>query len=136
ADHQIDSARVLDLLTALIDKSLVSVDYELDGAVRYRLLGTVRQFATEQAVAAGELDRMRQAHRDCMVAIAERMVSSGIRREESSWQERVDTYHRGMADWRNFQLALKYCADHDDAEKGMRLANAMRIAWLVAGDQG
>ncbi len=64
-----DSARVLDLLTALIDKSLVSVDYELDGAVRYRLLDTVRQFATEQATADGELDRMRQAHRDCMLAM-------------------------------------------------------------------
>jgi predicted ATPase/DNA-binding CsgD family transcriptional regulator len=136
ADSQIGSARVLDLLTALIDKSLVSVDYELEGAVRYRLLDTVRQFATEQAVGAGELDRMRQAHRDCMVAMAERVVNSGILREDSSWLERVDIYHRAMADWRNFQLALKYCADHDDAEKGMRLANAMRIAWLVAGDQG
>src|SRR5712691_40290 len=136
ADSQMHSARVLDLLIALIDKSLVSVDYELDGAVRYRLLDTVRQFATEQAVAADELDRMRRAHRDCMVAMAERVMKSGVLRDDSSWQERVDTYHRAMADWRNFQLALKYCADHDDAEQGMRLANAMRIAWLVAGDQG
>jgi predicted ATPase/DNA-binding CsgD family transcriptional regulator len=136
ADSQMDSARVLDLLTALIDKSLVSVDYELDGAVRYRLLDTVRQFATEQAAAAGELDWMRQAHRDCMLAMTERVVKSGIVRDDSSWQERVDIYHRAMADWRNCQLALNYCVDHDDAEKGMRLANAMRIAWLVAGDQG
>jgi predicted ATPase/DNA-binding NarL/FixJ family response regulator len=136
ADSQMASARVLDLLTALIDKSLVSVDYELDSAVRYRLLDTVRQFVAEQAGAADELDRMRQAHRDCMMAIAERMMASGVHRDDSSWQERVDTYHRAMADWRNFQLALKYCADHDDAEEGMRLANAMRIAWLVAGDAG
>jgi predicted ATPase/DNA-binding CsgD family transcriptional regulator len=136
ADSQIDSTRVLDLLTALIDKSLVSVDYELDGAVRYRLLDTVRQFATEQATADGEVDRMRQAHRDCMLAMTERVVTSGVVRDESSWQERIDIYHRAMADWRNCQLALKYCVDHDDAEKGMRLANAMRIAWLVAGDRG
>jgi ATP/maltotriose-dependent transcriptional regulator MalT len=71
-----------------------------------------------------------------MLAMTERVVTSGVVRDESSWQERVDIYHRAMADWRNCQLALKYCVDHDDAEKGMRLANAMRIAWLVAGDRG
>jgi predicted ATPase/DNA-binding CsgD family transcriptional regulator len=132
-DGQIPQADVLDLLTALIDKSLVSVDYELDGDVRYRLLDTVRQFAAQQADAA-ELLAMRRAHRDCMLALAESMVDSAVRRDDVSWSERVRTYRRAMADMTNFHQALEYCADHDDAEQGLRLCNAMRIVWLVTGD--
>jgi predicted ATPase/DNA-binding CsgD family transcriptional regulator len=135
ADEVISSADVLDLLTALIDKSLVTVEYELDQAVRYRLLDTVRQFATDQISTTAELARMRQAHRDCMLALAEKMVRSALLPDSPSWQERVDAYHRAMADWTNCLQALEYCADHDDVEEGLRLCNAMRIAWLAVGDQ-
>jgi predicted ATPase/DNA-binding CsgD family transcriptional regulator len=132
-DGQIPQADVLDLLTALIDKSLVSVDYELDGDVRYRLLDTVRQFAAQQADAA-EMLAMRQAHRDCMLALAETMVDSAVLRDDVSWSQRVRTYRRATVDMTNFHLALEYCADHDDAEQGLRLCNAIRIVWLVTGD--
>jgi len=135
ADDAISTSELLDLLTALIDKSLVTVEHELDGAVRYRLLDTVRQFATDQVADPGELARIRQAHRDCMLALAEKMVRSALMPPDPSWQERVDAYHQAMTDWTNYLLALEYCAEHGDAEDGMRLCNAMRIAWLAAGDQ-
>jgi predicted ATPase/DNA-binding NarL/FixJ family response regulator len=135
ADDAIPASDVLNLLTALIDKSLVTVEHELDGAVRYRLLDTVRQFATDQVADPAELARMRQAHRDCMLALAERMVRSALLHDDPSWQERVDAYHQAMTDWANCLLALEYCAEHGDAEQGMRLCNAMRVAWLAAGDQ-
>ncbi len=135
ADDAIPAIDVLDLLTALIDKSLVTVEYQPDGAIRYRLLGTVRQFAIGQVTDPAELERMRAAHRDCMLALADGMMRSAVLRDDPSWQERVATYHRAMTDWANLRLALAYCADHDDAEKGLRLCHAMRIAWLLAGDQ-
>ncbi len=135
ADEAIPTAEVLDLLTALIDKSLVSVDYELDGAARYRLLDTVRQFAVDQVTDAAEADRIRSAHRDCMLALAEGMVRTAVVPDEASWQERVDTYQRALADWANFQLALAYCAERGAAEHGLRLCHAMAISWLLSGDQ-
>ncbi len=135
ADEAIPAPAVLDLLTALIDKSLVSVDYELEAAARYRLLDTVRQFAVDQLTDATELERNRAAHRDCMLALAEGMVRSAVVPDEASWQERVDTYQRAMADWANFQLALAYCAERGAAEHGLRLCNAMAISWLLSGDQ-
>ncbi len=132
-DQQICSAEVLDLLTALIDKSLVTVDGELDAATRYRLLSTVRQFAAERADAA-DTDRMRRAHRDWIVALVESMVDSALLRDDVPWPERVRTYRRAMADFANFRLALDYCAEQGDAEQGLRLCNAMRIGWMVTGD--
>ena len=136
ADDAIPASDVLDLLTALIDKSLVTVEHELHGAVRYRLLDTVRQFATDRVADPAELARMRQAHRDSMLALAERMVRSALVHEDPSWQQRVDAYHQVMTDWTNCLLALEYCAEHGDAEEGLRLCNAMRIAWVALGDQG
>jgi len=132
-DQQIPQPEVLDLLTALIDKSLVTVDYELDGDARYRLLDTVRHFAAEHAD-ADEVSKTREAHRDCMLALAETMVGSAVLREDVPWLERVRTYRRAMVDITNFRLALEYCAECDEAEPGLRLCNAMRIAWLVTGD--
>jgi predicted ATPase/DNA-binding CsgD family transcriptional regulator len=132
-DQQICSAKVLDLLTALIDKSLVTVDGELDADTRYRLLNTVRQFAAERADPA-DTDRMRRAHRGWVVALAESMVDSAVLREDVPWTERVRAYRRAMADFANFGLALDYCAEQDDAEQGLRLCNAMRIGWMVTGD--
>jgi DNA-binding NarL/FixJ family response regulator len=41
-----------------------------------------------------------------------------------------------MTDWTNCLLALEHCAGHGDVEEGLRLCNAIRIAWLAAGDQG
>lgn len=135
ADDAIPTSQVLDLLTALIDKSLVTVEHELNGVVRYRLLDTVRQFATDRVADPAELARRRQAHRDCMLALAEKMVRSVLWRDDPSWQERVDAYHQAMTDWTNYLLALEYCAVAGDAEEGLRLCNAMRIAWVAAGDQ-
>lgn len=50
-----------DVLSRLVDKSLVQFD---DRTGRYRLLGTMRQFALERLVAAGEEHDVRQRHAD------------------------------------------------------------------------
>src|SRR5215469_7039081 len=67
-DGQLPAFHVLDQLRALIDKSLVSLDGELNGDARYRLLDTVRELAAEQAAEADEMARLRLAHRDCMLS--------------------------------------------------------------------
>ena len=53
---------VLTLLSGLLDKSLVTPDWEHDGTPRYRLLETVRQYARERLADAGRLTALRDAH--------------------------------------------------------------------------
>jgi predicted ATPase len=52
---------VPDVLSVLVDKSLVVVD-ERDGKARYHVLETVREYAREKCAAAGEVESMRDAH--------------------------------------------------------------------------
>ena len=59
ADEHLDPYDVLDLLTRLVDKSLVQLD---DTTGRYRLPETVRQYVLERATAAGELPEIRGRH--------------------------------------------------------------------------
>ena len=136
ADEQIPADEVLDLLRALIDKSLVSLDAELNGSARYRLLDTVRELAAEQAIASGEMPRMRVAHRDCTLALAETIASRAFVRGEPSWPERVAMYHRVLADRANLQLALACCVQRGDAEEGLRLCDALSGSWLASGEAG
>jgi predicted ATPase len=56
-----DDFELLDLLDALVRKSLVASDLS-SGRVRFSMLETIRQFAEEQLVARGEADEIRTAH--------------------------------------------------------------------------
>jgi predicted ATPase len=67
----IDLYGVLDLLTALVDKSLVTTE-EHGPETRYRLLETVRQYSTARLADGGELDQLRQQHLTYYVAFIER----------------------------------------------------------------
>jgi predicted ATPase len=62
AGEGLGRGEVLDLLTSLVDKSLVLVA-ERDGEARYRLLETVRQYASEKLDRAGEHDAVGPASR-------------------------------------------------------------------------
>src|SRR5215472_8084817 len=134
AGGPIDLPEVLELLTALIDKSLVSLDGELGGEARYRLLDTVREFAAEHAAAAGEMPGLRRSHRDCMLDIVEDIASRAFVRGEPSWPQRVAMYHRARADRANFHQALAWCAELGDADEGLRLCHSLSGSWLASGD--
>ena len=60
---------VVDLLSRLVDKSLVQADHA-EGTARYRLLETIRQFADQRLGDAGERTTLVRAHRDWYVAFA------------------------------------------------------------------
>jgi predicted ATPase/DNA-binding NarL/FixJ family response regulator len=136
AQGAVPSGEVLESLRALIDKSLVTVDGELGGHARYRLLDTVRELAAEHAEAAGLLPALRAAHRDCMLEMVEQIAAVAFVRGEPSWPDRVAMYHRVRADRANFNAALSWCVQRGDAEAGLRLCHALGGSWLASGDVG
>jgi predicted ATPase/tRNA A-37 threonylcarbamoyl transferase component Bud32 len=62
AGENADEFEVLDLLTRLADKSLVTVDREDGGEARYSMLETVRQFALELLNASHDRSEVRDRH--------------------------------------------------------------------------
>jgi predicted ATPase len=63
---------VLDLVGALVDASLLQTEPDQGGATRYRMLGTIRDFAGEQLAASGEGEAAEGRHAAYFLAFAER----------------------------------------------------------------
>jgi predicted ATPase len=103
ADNAIPAEQVLDLLAALIDKSLVTLDGELEGDARYRLLDTIREYATDRLDASGEAPEIRLRHRGYMLKLLEDIVAVAFVRGDPPWPVRVALYRRALAERANFR---------------------------------
>jgi predicted ATPase/class 3 adenylate cyclase/DNA-binding CsgD family transcriptional regulator len=114
--------QVLDQLSLLVDKSLVSTG-ESDGATRYRLLETVRQYALEKLAESGEAEAVRTRHRDHYLVVAAGLEPLG--RDEV--ERRLD---RVEADFDNLRAAFQWSLETSDAEAALRLASSLQPLWL------
>src|SRR5262245_39588833 len=95
---------VLDLLTRLVDQSLVDVVAEAPGAgpARYRLLETLRQYAQHKLVEAEEVAAVRGRHAAHYLALAEQAQPALHGPEQLVWLDRLEEEHanlRGALAW-------------------------------------
>jgi DNA-binding CsgD family transcriptional regulator/Tfp pilus assembly protein PilF len=134
SDEAIGADAVLGLLISLIDKSLVVLDGEAAGDARYRLLDTIREYASERLEAAGESAALALRHRDCILALVEETVATMFNRGEPPWPVRREVFRRGIAEYGNFRIALQTSLAHGHADEGLRLCIGLRNMWLPHGD--
>jgi predicted ATPase/DNA-binding SARP family transcriptional activator len=125
--NAISSYRILDLLSRLVDKSLVGVEAR-GQAVRYCLLETVREYARERLRQAGEEDWVRSRHLDFFLRLAEEAEPRKVRAGE------VDAINRQAHEYDNLRAALEWSAAAEGrAESGLRLAGALFEFWQMGG---
>ncbi|HET9234889.1 MAG TPA: protein kinase, partial [Candidatus Eisenbacteria bacterium] len=118
--RQADEMDLIDELGRLIDKSLVLVDRERAGDLGYRFLETVRQYAQERLVEAGESEDMHRRHFTVFLDLAEQAYAERFTREDV-WGARLE------ADHDNLRSAIESVRDAD-AEKYLQLVGA--LAWF------
>jgi predicted ATPase/DNA-binding CsgD family transcriptional regulator/Tfp pilus assembly protein PilF len=134
AGDEISAPMVLGLLAALIDKSLVTLDAELDSSARYRLLDTIREYAAVRLTASGEKTTVQGACRDYLLELVESTAARAFLRGDPPWPERVAMYRRVHAERGNFVIALAVSLERGEAEAGLRLCCALRSPWVAYGD--
>jgi predicted ATPase/class 3 adenylate cyclase len=121
----VDESDVLELLTHLVEKSLVVLEAE---GGRYRLLETVRQYAQHRLNEADEEGQARARHLAFYLALAETAEPELLGADEGVWLARLELEQP------NFLLAHASC---ERAESGampaLRLAFALRNYWLDRG---
>ena len=127
AGDAIEGWEVMDLVTALADKSLLVVE-QRDERMRYRLLETVRQYAADRLLEGGGGAAARARHRDHFLGLAEEADAGTRGPEQAAWLDRLEAEHD------NLRAALDWCReDGAGAEAGLRLAKAMYRFWRVRG---
>jgi predicted ATPase/class 3 adenylate cyclase len=117
---------VLEVLTHLVDKSLVAVE-DQEGEVRHRLLETVRYYSQDLLVASGHAPAARDRHRDWYLALAERAEPELWGTEQGRWLAWLE------ADHDNLRAALDWSIATGTADAGLRLAGALWKFWEVRG---
>ena len=120
-----DATQVLDLLVALVEKSLVELDA---GGARYRMLEIVREYAQQKLGASADGDATRTRHLAFFLRLAERAQPELWGPAQGEWLRRLDP------DRDNFLAALAWCDRADDgAVHGLRMVNALQLYWLPRG---
>ena len=118
------AADVLDLVTALADKSLVTVRQTQDGP-RYRLLETIKEYGRERLADAGETEDLRRRHGAYFLTFAERGQPYLFGAEQLDWLRRLG------ADTDNVHLAIRAAVAAGDRETAIGLVGGFGWYWWL-----
>ena len=121
----VEPDQVLELVTSLAEKSLLVT--ESDGAPRYRMLTTIKEYAADRLAEAGESDLARQAHLAYFTQLTETAEPHLRRAEQLEWLATLE------ADHDNLSAALRGAIAAGDAAAAMRLASAAGWFWWLGG---
>ena len=126
-EGRVSNPPVLDLLSGLVEKSLVVAEPTEQGGVRYRLLEPVRHYVLEKLEQSGEAEDIKRSHAGYFLALAEEAEPwlSGPRGAE--WFERLEE------ELDNIRVALSWARARGEAELSLRLAGALGGFWFWGG---
>ena len=94
---------------------------------RFGVLETVREYATELLARSGEEREICDRHLDWFLALVEGDGPYWKRDMDAPWLDRIELEHD------NYRAALEHARTTGDADRELRLANALRYFWRVRG---
>jgi len=116
---------VLDLLTRLVDKSLVTTE-EVMSETRYHRLETIRQYSREKFFETNEVESIRNWHLSYFVRFAEQVDEHLKGRDQVLWQNRMWTEQD------NLRAALEWGLNKNP-DAALRIAGAANLFWTAGG---
>ena len=117
---------VLETVESLVGKSLVK-QTEAHGEPRFVMLETIREYAGERLLAAGEEERVRERHREYYLALAEEAQAKLIGAEQTEWLQHLEDEHE------NLRAALNWSLVVAGSDGGLRLCGALQRFWATRG---
>jgi non-specific serine/threonine protein kinase len=102
-----EESDVFDILTSLIDKSLIVQKEQEDGEPRFRLLVVVKEFAREQLAAHNETFEIKKRHSNFYLELATEAELNFERGDEVEWLDKIEI------EIDNFRAALEWSLEND-----------------------
>jgi non-specific serine/threonine protein kinase len=115
---------LVDVVTSLMEKSLLTPKSTAGDERRFRMLEVVREFAAEMLESAGDSSDAEAAHANYFVTLAERAEPHIQAAQSAEWLDRLELEHA------NLRSAMKWALAHDPPIAA-RLATSTRNFWLL-----
>ena len=127
ADEQVPADEILDVLSRLVDKSLVVAPGN-GGEARFSQLQTLWQYGRDRLTESGEAGPMQARHAAYYRQLAEQ-AHQGLRGAAGPvWRDRLATESG------NLRAALDWYIATGDADAALSLASGMAWLWFITGD--
>ena len=121
---------ILDVLSGLVDKSLVVTESPEERSVRYRMLEPVRQYAVEKLEESGKPEELRRLHAEYFLALAEEAHPELRGPQQKTWLERLEAEHD------NLRAALSWALEQGEVDLALRLGGDLWWFWMMRGHYG
>ncbi len=125
----LERSEMLDLVSSLADKSLVTVEPSADGTPRYTLLESIWLFAEERLEQRQEAAPYRRRHLECFLKLAERAEPELFGPAQKTWLDRLTVEHSNLNQALSTSLTLE-----GGIESGLRIAVSLCRFWEVRND--
>ncbi|MBP2329466.1 putative ATPase [Kibdelosporangium banguiense] len=129
ADDRLPDTDMLDLVTGLLEKSILIRADQGDGSARYRMLETICGYGQEKLIEDGEQSLLRQRHRDWHQQLVTRARGEWVSDRQAYWLARLGREHP------NLRAAVEYClAESGEAEDALRIVATLPLHyWWTRG---
>jgi len=114
---------VLDLLSQLVDKSLVTRMDRAGEEVRYRVMSTIRQFGLEKLEENGEIERTGGAFLEYITCMADDAVKGLWSRDQVEWLNRLEL------ELDNLRHSMEWTISNGMAEQALRISSGLLEFW-------
>lgn len=114
---------VLDLLSQLVDKSLVTRMDRAGEEVRYRVMSTIRQFGLEKLEENGEMERTGGAFLEYITCMADDAAKGLWSRHQVEWLNRLEL------ELDNLRHGMEWTISNGMAEQALRISSGLLEFW-------
>src|SRR5262249_29199811 len=118
---------VLEVVSSLVDKSLLQQTETAGAEARFRMLETIAEFGREQLIAGGEAAEVQRAHADIFVNVAEKTELELLGSQQEAGLDKLEMEHG------NLRAAILWAERNRQAQIGLRLAGAIWRFWEMRG---
>ena len=130
----IEEGDVMDLLSRLVDKSLVLSEGVAAAPVatspRYTMLEPVRQYGGERLAASPEAEAVRRRHASWYFELAQEVEPWLRGAHQEVWLERLES------EYGNLRVALAWALERGEVDQGLWFGGALGEFWYMGGNLG
>ena len=122
----LDEAEILDLLSGLVNKSLIQSE-NVAGESRYSMLQTIRDYGVEKLRESGDEDWVRSNHLGWFASVAQEAAGEMRGQKQGRWLDQLELEHEDL------RAAFAWATDNSHAIESLRLASDLWMFWFVRG---